>query len=223
MLLARGVRPPLLLAGRRAGTFCAMSSEPVQRLRVSEAAGMRALAHPARIASIQHLLRVGPATATELGEIAGLTPSAMSYHLRALERAGLISNAPSRGDGRERVWQSNYARGWEVLNFEDGTADTRAASKALMESVLAIQEVEIRQWLSRADQPGWLDTGFFVQTRIVATQAELNEIGEKITALLDTYSPHTRGDSAPDDAVEMHAVFRGYPTDFLLPKGDVKD
>jgi DNA-binding transcriptional ArsR family regulator len=185
---------------------------------------MRALAHPARLTSIQHLLTVGPATATELGEVVGLTPSAMSYHLRALERAGLISTAPSRGDGRERVWQSNFADGWEVESFEDGSADTRAASKELMETILAMEEVEIRQWMARADQPGWLDTGWFNYTTILANQAELNELGQKITALLREYGTRERRESAPDDAVEMRASFRGYPLPPArgLAGGDVK-
>ena len=29
----------------------------------------------------------------------------MSYHLRALERSGLVLRAPARGDGRERPWR----------------------------------------------------------------------------------------------------------------------
>jgi DNA-binding transcriptional ArsR family regulator len=199
-----------------------MSTEPQDKMRVRDAASMRALAHPARIKSMSHLSSVGPATATELGEVAGLTPSAMSYHLRALERAGLISTAPSRGDGRERVWQSNFADGWTVESFGDGTADTRAASLELMETVLAMQDIEVRQWLGRADEPGWLDTGFFINTVIVVTQEELLEIGKKISGVLAPYGSRERKDP-PTEAVKMRASFRGFPSDDILPKGDVKE
>ena len=48
---------------------------------------MRALAHQGRIAIWTHLALHGPATATECAEIAGLSPSACSYHLRTLARA----------------------------------------------------------------------------------------------------------------------------------------
>jgi DNA-binding transcriptional ArsR family regulator len=101
--------------------------KPGERLVVRDAATMRALAHPARITSLEHLMRGGPATATELAEVAGLTPSAMSYHLRLLERAGLITAAPGRGDGRERVWQSEQTGGWSHDSAGD-TAQTRAVS-----------------------------------------------------------------------------------------------
>src|SRR5713226_3824820 len=53
-------------------------------LLITDPRAMRALAHPARIAILQHLVVDGPATATECAEIAGLSPSACSYHLRAL-------------------------------------------------------------------------------------------------------------------------------------------
>jgi DNA-binding transcriptional ArsR family regulator len=193
-----------------------MSTEPQDRIHVRDAASMRALAHPARLKAISHLSAIGPATATELGDVAGLTPSAMSYHLRALERAGLISTAPSRGDGRERVWQSNFADGWTIESFEDGSADTRAASVELMETVLAMQDVEVRQWLGRADEPGWLDTGFFVNTVIVATQEELVEIGQRIAEVLAPYHSRRREDP-PADAVKMRASFRGFPGEDVLP------
>ena len=46
---------------------------------------IKALAHPARLAVIDELFAGRQLTATECAEIAGLSPSAMSYHLRALE------------------------------------------------------------------------------------------------------------------------------------------
>jgi DNA-binding transcriptional ArsR family regulator len=66
---------------------------------------MRALAHPARLALMAHLGHSGPATATECAGVVDLSPSAVSYHLRALAKAGLVEEAPGRGDGRERRWR----------------------------------------------------------------------------------------------------------------------
>src|ERR1051326_9388103 len=66
----------------------------------------RALAHPARIAIWTHLGMRGSATATECAEIAGLSPSACSYHLRTLAKYGLAEEDPaSAADGRERPWR----------------------------------------------------------------------------------------------------------------------
>jgi len=36
----------------------------------------------------------------------GLTPSAVSHHLRALEKWGIARRATGTGDGRERPWES---------------------------------------------------------------------------------------------------------------------
>src|SRR5947199_8496759 len=75
-------------------------------VRLRDPATMRALAHPARLAIIGHLSGGRTATATECAEIVGLSPSATSYHLRALAKVGLVREAPGRGDGRERLWMS---------------------------------------------------------------------------------------------------------------------
>jgi DNA-binding transcriptional ArsR family regulator len=184
-----------------------------ERLHVRDTTGMRALAHPARLASLQHLMQYGPATATELGELVGLTPSAMSYHLRALERAGLIADAESRGDGRERVWKSTHeGTGFDIETSDDGTEETRQVSQQLMEAAVTIDEVETRRWLGRAAEPGWLDHGTFMTATVQLSQDELAELGARISDLLDPYRERTRTGSAPPDAVEMRARFKCFPT-----------
>jgi DNA-binding transcriptional ArsR family regulator len=180
------------------------------RFTVRDASSLRAVAHPARLRAIEQLATVGPATATELGDVVGLTPSAMSYHLRQLERAGLIETAPGRGDGRERVWQSKYA-GWDARLDDDGTAEGRAASMELLDAVLSLQEVEVRQWMANATSvPGGLDDGLFIDTTIVATTEELFELGRQISDLIKPLSRKERKDSAPEGAVPTRAIFRGF-------------
>ena len=191
--------------------------EPQQdKLVVRDAATMRALAHPARITSLERLMRHGPATATELAEAAGLTPSAMSYHLRLLERAGLISAAAGRGDGRERVWQSNQQGGWSHDSADDETDEDRAVSLDLMRSTLAVHEMRLAAWMSRAAEPGWLDSGFFTESTVLATDAEMREIFQKIDDLLHEYAPANRPD-APGDAITRRAAFRSFPDGEELP------
>lgn len=80
-----------------------------QRLEIRDPQVMRALAHPARLAILEHLMSGETGTATECAAVSGLSPSATSYHLRALAKVGLVEEAASRGDGRERVWRSGVA------------------------------------------------------------------------------------------------------------------
>jgi DNA-binding transcriptional ArsR family regulator len=190
-----------------------------ERLVVRDVATMRALAHPARVTSMDRLMRVGPATATELGRVAGLTPSAMSYHLRILEKAGLVSTAPGRGDGRERLWQSERTGGWSIDDAEDGTEDAKAVSKELLRSVLAAQELRVNRWLSAADS---LEPGLFADLSMLATQAEVEALCAQITALIRQFSPANRPDP-PAGAILRRASFSSYPDATDLPEGDVKD
>ena len=197
--------------------------KPGDRLVIRDTATMRALAHPARVAALERLMRAGPATATELGQVAGLTPSAMSYHLRLMERAGLVATAPGRGDGRERVWQSNQADGWSVDTLEDGTDETRAVSLELLRSVLGRQELQLQRWLSRGDEPNWLDTGYFTATAILVNDAELSALGGEIDKLIRRYRPGHRSDP-PADATLRRASFLSFPeVDGGVEKGDVKE
>jgi DNA-binding transcriptional ArsR family regulator len=189
-------------------------TEPVGgRLRVQSTAGMRALAHPARLASLEHLMRVGPSTATELGEIVGLTPSAMSYHLRALERAGLIEDAAGRGDGRERVWRSSHPGiGFDVETPDDGSEESLAASVQLMEAAVTVDEVETRRWLGRSGEPGWTEYGTFMSASVLLNQQELVELGARISELMEPYRQRNRTGEVPDDAVTMRAYFKCFPS-----------
>jgi hypothetical protein len=60
--------------------------------RLTDPGAVRALAHPGRYAILERLQLEGPATATECAQVAGLTPSACSYHLRLLARHGFVED-----------------------------------------------------------------------------------------------------------------------------------
>jgi len=80
---------------------------PVREVVISDPRAIRALAHRARVEAMDELFASrGTRTATELAERCGLSPSAMSYHLRALEKYGLVERAESEGDARERRWRA---------------------------------------------------------------------------------------------------------------------
>lgn len=52
---------------------------------------MKALAHPARIGIIEHLLKSQACICNDLVEVLGLAQATISQHLRELKDAGLIS------------------------------------------------------------------------------------------------------------------------------------
>ena len=75
-----------------------------------DARGMRALAHPVRLAILTRLQADGPSTATRLSETVGASPSVTSWHLRQLAAHGLVRDASDaaalRDHGRERWWEA---------------------------------------------------------------------------------------------------------------------
>jgi DNA-binding transcriptional ArsR family regulator len=123
-----------------------------QRTVIRDPAAMRALAHPVRLALLEHLAQTPDgATATECASVVGLSPSATSYHVRALAKAGFIREAPSRGDGRERVWQAIHAR-YDLEGGPDASAEEISAEQALIETLLARQDDKVRRFVGVARQ-----------------------------------------------------------------------
>lgn len=169
------------------------------------------MAHPARVVALTHLMHVGDATATELGELVGLSASAMSYHLRILERAGLAETAASRGDGRERVWRSVHS-GINMDNDVEASPEMQRASVEFLEAFLMAQELSARQFLvAAADDADRLNRSHFVEAVLSLTPDELAELGVAVQALTAPYIKRKRTDT-PDDAREYSMVYRVFPT-----------
>jgi DNA-binding transcriptional ArsR family regulator len=163
-----------------------------------DTAVMRAMAHPARLALLQHLRNGGPATATECAGVVDLSPSATSYHLRALARAGLVEAAPGRGDGRERLWRVTGGR-YEVTGVADLAPEGREALRALVESLLAWDDVRVSRYLSQleAEPPEWQDAALFMDSTLQVTAEELAEVSQAVYELLDRYRKDRRRDLPP--------------------------
>lgn len=64
---------------------------------------LAALADPHR-RQVVELLREKPRRAGEIADLVGLTPPAMSRHLRALRKSGLIEDSHPEFDARVRVY-----------------------------------------------------------------------------------------------------------------------
>jgi DNA-binding transcriptional ArsR family regulator len=166
-----------------------------QPAAILDTAVMRAMAHPARLALLEHLRNGGPATATECAGVVGLSPSATSYHLRALARAGLVEAAPGRGDGRERLWRITAGR-YAVTGVADLAPEGREALRALLESLLAWDEIRVRRYLSQldAEPPEWQDAAFFMDSSLQVTAEELTALSRAVFELLEPYRKDRRTD-----------------------------
>jgi DNA-binding transcriptional ArsR family regulator len=175
---------------------------------------MRAMAHPARLAILEHLGKGAEATATECAEVCGLSPSATSYHLRALAKFGLVEAAPSRGDGRERVWRSTVRAGFRIDETVSRSPEDLAAAVALVDVWFARDLRRALDWALEADRTEpkeWADAAAVVGHRLVMTAEELSRVRDAVLALIEPYAKHQRTDP-PEGARDVNSMFVAFPS-----------
>jgi DNA-binding transcriptional ArsR family regulator len=191
-----------------------MSFRSPERRTVTDPRALRALAHPLRLALLDHLMTFGPRTASECAEVVGSTASNCSYHLRTLARFGLVEPVEAE-DGRERPWQST-ATGLSFGRTEDPGFQLGADTT---ERLLADRQVEDQAELAhralaqRDEQPEeWRDASMLSGYALRLTPAELKELGTKLDALIRPYIGLTRADPpAGSDVVALHLTAFRHP------------
>jgi DNA-binding transcriptional ArsR family regulator len=186
-----------------------------QRITITDPQVMRALAHPARLAIMEELGTTGRAlTATEAAEVAGLSPSATSYHLRSLARYGLVEEAPSRGDARERVWRSTV-HSWEVNPGQSADPETEAAEGALLDAYLSREVERMRAWVAKAsgEPPEWYAAAVMNESTLLLTADELQAFNAEVRRLLEPYKRRLRIADPPEGARTVVLTYKAVPTD----------
>src|SRR5919201_904889 len=119
---------------------------PETRRRITEPEALEALAHPVRLALIDHLMSDGPATASVCARAVGDSPSNCSYHLRVLAKVGLVEEAVS-DDGRERPWRA-------LITGFDADVEGELTPQAAELLALSLQRDQrlVRDYLARRDE-----------------------------------------------------------------------
>ncbi|MEW1585012.1 helix-turn-helix domain-containing protein [Micromonospora vinacea] len=172
---------------------------PYGDFEITEPQALRALAHPVRLAILEHLQRHGPATATGLSPHVGATPSVVSWHLRHLATFGLVHDWDGATSKRERWWQA-VARGFRFTAPEG--SEGQSAVQQLRAEMFARNADAPQQWLLHEEprlDPEWRALAGMADTRFVATADELRQLEESIEELIAPYVRRKEA-SAPDGA-----------------------
>ncbi len=180
---------------------------------LSDPKAMRALAHPARLTILNRLGADGSATATEVAQVAGITPSAASYHLRMLAKYGFVEDAPPRGDGRERLWRLTDRRLAVGLDAAD-RPDVREAKDLLIRAVRRDADNELERALAAATQEPdeWREATRFDRTLLRLDAPEMARLGEEIDKLIEPYRARYRSErDAPPGARVAEAQLNLFP------------
>jgi len=96
---------------------------------------LAALADPHRRRVVE-LLRERPRRAGELAEAAGLTPPAMSRHLKTLRQSGLVEESHPEFDARVRVYQLSAEPMVDLLRWLEQTERMWSAQLAAFKAHL---------------------------------------------------------------------------------------
>jgi DNA-binding transcriptional ArsR family regulator len=169
-----------------------------------DARGIRALAHPVRLAILRRLREQGPSTASKLAPSVGASPSVTSWHLRHLAGHGLVEDAPGdRGGGRSRWWQAAGAG----FRFEVDPADPEPGL-ALLDALEADEGDLVGQWNREVRprvEPEWLALASRWNTGITVTRNELRALSDAMEALLEPLVNRSAGEM-PDGARKVRVL-----------------
>jgi DNA-binding transcriptional ArsR family regulator len=176
-----------------------------KRVVIDDPRAIRALAHPARQRVIDELFNGKVLTATECAELAGLTPSAMSYHLRALERWGILERAEATKDGRERPWRA--AAGSLVISSQSNEAGRLASQTIIRSSVDRVLE----QFEEMAGDDPWDDVSSLNRSRLWLTHEEARAFGQELIDLVDRYKKGRTATSHPAGTRQISTLLAVVP------------
>jgi len=185
------------------------------RRTITSPQALTALAHPVRLALLNHLMTFGPRTASQCAEVADASPSNCSYHLRHLARFGMVEPVAAE-DGRERPWRAT-ATGFRFRRPEGGALEPaeRAAARAAEEALAATRIDENARlayaFLDRIDRltPEWREVVGFSNYALRMSPDELRRLGEQLDALIRPFIAPTRAD-APEDAETVHLAVEAF-------------
>jgi DNA-binding transcriptional ArsR family regulator len=193
-----------------------------EKVEITDPKAIRALAHAARLEVIAELYSTQLSrTATELAAQTGLTPSAMSYHLRALQKWGIVVPGETAGDARERRWRAagtdvTINSGGSLANPEFAVVDleldafrrrARAYAKSRSESQPRPQELR-----PGSEAPAAPTSVVLASNLLYLTVEQRRELNARIFEVLRDYE-HKDPARIPDAAERMAVLWSLIPDD----------
>lgn len=154
---------------------------------VSDPERIRALAHPLRLALLDHLDDASEATATECAEALGESVASCSFHLRMLAKYGFIERAPSRG--REKPWRA-VGRGAFNAAPDENVPGSLHAVRALAELSVQREAQRVAHFLERAEAESqrWLLSTTIARASFWATAEEMAALSKEVQSLTERFA-----------------------------------
>lgn len=188
-----------------------------RELRTSDPAVLRALAHPLRVEILTVIDELEEATATQIAERVGESPSNCSFHLRQLAKAGFIERAEAKGTSKP--WRSVHQS--RDLRPEPGNPEAIRTSSTIGALYVQHEANRMVDFLTRhgLGDEEWLP-GITVNTSTFwATPQELAEVAEEIAHLVDRFRGRKDPAKRPAGSRKAH-LFATLNPDLDSPASD---
>jgi DNA-binding transcriptional ArsR family regulator len=189
-----------------------MTTEEPTPPRVLDAGALRALAHPLRAQLFNLLSFYGPATATSLADRVGESSGSTSYHLRQLERHGLVREDAARGNARDRWWERVPGPVFIGSPDEQDPA-TRSAQYIVARELGRSQEHELDEYLRRGEDelpPEWVRAAAIGAAALRLTSRELAELTREIDGVVERYRDRAVAHDRPGTR-PVQVAYRAFP------------
>ena len=178
---------------------------------LTEAPALAAFANPARARILDALAVDGPSTAFMLARRTGQAVGSASHHLKVLDEAGLVEEAPDLStDRRQRFWRLAHAHTrWSRAEMTDPTAQAAAHEAEMVGLERQFQRAR-DDIMTTADNPGSASGSFATQQWLTMSPAELDQLSEELLSVMRRWQSR----ELPDDGVERETCFvfaRGFP------------
>lgn len=190
-----------------------MSSEPepsdVKPVKLTDAKGMRAMAHPVRMALLELFSVRKTLTATQASEALGESPANCAFHLRTLAKYGFVHEAGG-GKGRERPW---------ALTNRSITVETEQDDPQAALAAEELVKVYFERWADRARRyglsakvPGWdgRATGWTGHVSYL-TAEETIQLRDEMRRLLNRYEERLNPELRPAGALPVEWMLFAAP------------
>ena len=154
-------------------------------VKLTDAKGMRAIAHPVRMALLELFNFRETLTATQAGEALGESPANCAFHLRTLAKYGFVHEAGG-GKGRERPWALTS----RSMILETDQPDPQAALAAA-----ELTRYWFEHWVDRTRRTlgsanlllGWEEASGWTGSHVFLTAEETVRLRGEMRRLLSPY------------------------------------
>lgn len=174
-----------MTADEQPAAKAAGATDDGRTLVTGDPAILRALAHPLRVEILSVLDELQEATATEIAERVGESPSNCSFHLRQLAKAGYIVRGEQRGTAKP--WKpAHHSR-----NLQPDLADPDSIRSSAAVGALYVQHEANRvvDFLTSAptDDPEWAGVVMVNTAEFWATAEEMRSLASEVASLVDRF------------------------------------